>query len=104
MAADAEEQLRHGTIAEIDEVCAVERGTVGQRIGQIEAEGQLALEPRLDGVPVGRNDLRWLVRGECCDMQVASLCDEHSATGCGRITRLIERSGEAADHKQHYGC
>ena len=81
MLANAVEQLGDGPIAEIGEVRAIERGVARQALGQIEAERDFALEPRLDRVPVCRNDLQRLVIGKRGDVLIEDFGDQGSAFG-----------------------
>ncbi len=57
---DGEEEKGRGLAVEVGEVGAFEGGVGGQGggVGEVEAEGETALEPGFDGVAVGRDDLR----------------------------------------------
>ncbi len=60
---DREEEQGGGLAVGVGEVCAFEGGVgwEGCCIGEVEAEGEAALEPGFDGVAVGRDDLGvWL--------------------------------------------
>ena len=52
---DCEEEQSCGLAVEVGEICALERGVGWEsfQIGEIEAEGETALEPGFDGVAVG---------------------------------------------------
>jgi len=57
---DCEEEQSRGLAIEVGEVGAFEGGIGGEGggIGEVEAEGEAALEPGFDGVAVGGDDLR----------------------------------------------
>jgi hypothetical protein len=56
---DGEEEESGGLIVEVGEIGAFEGGVGGKGggVGEVEAEGETALEPGLDGVAVGGDDL-----------------------------------------------
>ena len=60
---DGEEEQGRGLAVEVGEVGAFEGGVGGEGggVGEVEAEGETALEPGLDGVAVGGDHL-----GSCC--------------------------------------
>ena len=102
MLADAVEQQGRGLIVEIGEVGAFELCVDGKIIREIEAEGELALEPGFDGVPVRRDDLRRLVGGERGDVLIAGFGDESSGFrgDDGGLVRLTLEDGNAGEGKQ----
>jgi hypothetical protein len=59
MLVDSEEEQGGGLAVEVGEVGAFEGGVgwESRGVGKVEAEGEAALEPRLDGVTVGGDDL-----------------------------------------------
>ena len=63
---DGEEEQGGGLVVEVGEVGAFEGGVGGQGVGvgEVEAEGETALEPGFDGVAVGGDDLRSRCGGE----------------------------------------
>src|SRR5271163_3196492 len=81
MPADAIEQLGDRLVAEIGQVCPVQRRVARQPLWKIEAEWNLALEPGFYGVSVGGEHLRRCVGGERGDVLVAGLGHERSVFG-----------------------
>ncbi len=69
---DGEEEQGGGLAVEVGEVGAFEGGVGWQRcgVGEVEAEGETALEPGFDGVAVGGDDLRGRCGGEGGEMLV----------------------------------
>jgi hypothetical protein len=69
---DGEEEQGGGLIVEVGEVGALEGGVWGQGggVGEVEAEGETALKPGLDGVAVGGEDLGRGGAGEGGEMLV----------------------------------
>ena len=66
MFVDGEEEQRSGLAVEVGEVGAFEcrLGRQAGGFGQVEAEGETALEPGFDGVAIGGDDLRSCRAGE----------------------------------------
>jgi hypothetical protein len=83
MPADPVEQLGNGLVAQVREVRAIERRVTWQGLGQIEAERDLALEPRLDSVSISGNDLRRNIIGESGDVLVEDFGNQRSVFGRG---------------------
>ncbi len=80
---DGEEELGGGFAVEVGEVCAFEGGVGGQGfgVGEVEAEGETALEPGFDGVAVGGDDLWGGCGGEGGEM----LVEEFGGEGVGLV-------------------
>ena len=53
---NSEEEQRCGLSIQVGEIAAFESGVGGKNVGQVKAEGQLALEPRLYRVTISRYD------------------------------------------------
>ena len=60
MFVNGEQEQGRGLAVDVGQVRALESGVGGQScgVGEIEAEGQTALEPGFDSMAVGRDDLR----------------------------------------------
>ena len=80
---DGEEEESRGLIVEVGEVGAFEDGVgwKGGGVGEVEAEGETALEPGLDGVAVGGDDLRGGGAGERGEV----LVEEFGGEGVGLV-------------------
>jgi hypothetical protein len=78
---NGKEEQGCGLAVEVGEVCALKGGVGGQRsgVGQVEAEGETALEPGFDGVAVGGDDLRGRSGGEGGEV----LVEEFGGQGIG---------------------
>ena len=70
MLAQLEDQVRGGAVIEVDYLAADQRVLRVLKFGQIERKGQLALEPRLDGVPVGGDHVDGVGACECGDVEI----------------------------------
>ena len=81
MFVDGEEEQGRGLAVEIGEVGAFEGRVGGQGcgVGEVEAEGETALEPGLDGVAIGGDDLRGRSAGEGGEV----LVEEFGGEGIG---------------------
>ena len=79
MLANAIDQLRCRLVAKVSQVRAFEGDVTWQDLRQIEAERDFALKPRLDRVPVSRNDLQWLAIGKRSNVLIEDLSDQGSA-------------------------
>ena len=77
--ANAVDQLRCRLVAKVSQVRAFEGDVARQALRQIEAERDFALKPRLDRVPVSRNDLQRLAIGERSNVLIEDLGDQGSA-------------------------
>ena len=81
MPANAEEKLRDWLVMQIAQIRPIESDAVGQCLRQVEAERQLPLEPRFNGVAVRRNNL-WLLRGgKSRDVLVAGFSHQSGLLG-----------------------
>ena len=78
MPANAVEQLGDGLIVHVGQVRPIERSITRQVLGQIEAERDFALEPRLNRVPVGGNDLQRLAIGKRGNVLIEDFGDKCS--------------------------
>lgn len=95
---DGEEQQGCGLVVDVGEVGAFEDaiGRQGLGFGQVEAEGEASLEPGLDGVAVGRDDLGLNTAGERGEM----LVEEFGGERVG----LMDLTPAQEGHGQHKGC
>ena len=80
---DGEEEKGRGLAVEVGEVGAFEGGVGGQGggVGEVEAEGETALEPGFDGVAVGGDDLRGRSAGQGGEV----LVEEFGGEGVGLV-------------------
>lgn len=79
MLANAIDQLGRGLVPKVCQVRAIEGDVTRQALRQIKAERDLALEPRLDRVPISRNDLQRLAIGKRSNVLIEDLGDQRSA-------------------------
>lgn len=98
MPADTVEQLGNGLVAQVGEVRAIEGRVSWQGLGQIEAERDLALEPRLDRVSISGNDLRRNVIGKSGNVLVEDFGNQRSVFGRGNLGPL---RGALKEHHAH---
>ena len=99
MLVDGEEEQRRRLPAEVGEIAALESRIRGKSFWQIEAEGELALKPGFDRVPVGGNYLRRCVCRERGDVLVACLGNQRGRfagdeRGLMRVAFEDEDAGE----------
>ena len=80
---DGEEEKGRGLAVEVGEVGAFEGGVGGKGggVGEVEAEGETALEPGFDGVAIGGDDL-W---GGCGRERGEVLVEEFGGEGVGLV-------------------
>ena len=72
MFVDGEQQQSRWLVVDVGQVCAFESrvGRQSDGVGEVEAEGQTALEPGLDGMAIGRDHLRRRSTRESSEMLV----------------------------------
>jgi hypothetical protein len=73
MLAYAVEQLCHGLVVKVGQVCAIERGISRQALRQIKTERQFALKPWLDRVPISGKHLWRQAAGKRGDVLIEDL-------------------------------
>src|SRR5947209_15372509 len=83
--AERVEELRAGLMVEVGDATSVEGVGRAGEFGEVECEWDLALEPRLHGVAISRDNVHRIGTGECSDVEVHGFGEF-----CGRGGRRTE--------------